>query len=352
MIKKWLIIFVLFAFLPLPVLAAADLSIDAKDVKFSNTKPLANNWNRIYTTVKNIDQPDVRGVVRFYINNKQLGSDQPISVVAGGSATVFMDWTPSEGFYNISIEVVNIDPADGNLSNNRAEIKDFLVDSDTDSDGISNTEDLDDDNDAVSDGVEVINGTNPVKWDTDGDGAGDKEDAFPLDSGRTQAPAEAERVLEAKPETTATSPVIGAPAADNKEFTREELNYEFPALTEANRKIEITLAASRQNWRTWKFEALGAAGITHYLWDWGDGKLSESQEAMHSFPGSGTYKVVLSVSDDNGGVGQAEKTIIIGFWHLANFWFQLLLGFLILSSVGLGVVVGFNLLPQPIQEKK
>lgn len=52
---------------------------------------------------------------------------------------------------------------------------------DTDGDGILDATDTDDDNDGVLDTQEVTAGTDPLKADTDGDGANDKDDAFPLD---------------------------------------------------------------------------------------------------------------------------------------------------------------------------
>ena len=51
---------------------------------------------------------------------------------------------------------------------------------DTDRDGIGNNADDDDDNDNVSDTDETAAGTDPLKRDTDGDGALDGVDAFPL----------------------------------------------------------------------------------------------------------------------------------------------------------------------------
>lgn len=51
---------------------------------------------------------------------------------------------------------------------------------DTDRDGIGNNTDTDDDNDGVSDADESSEGTDPLLRDTDGDGALDGVDAFPL----------------------------------------------------------------------------------------------------------------------------------------------------------------------------
>jgi len=52
---------------------------------------------------------------------------------------------------------------------------------DTDLDGVGNNTDLDDDNDGLSDIDELTLGTDPLNNDTDGDGAIDSVDVFPLD---------------------------------------------------------------------------------------------------------------------------------------------------------------------------
>jgi hypothetical protein len=49
--------------------------------------------------------------------------------------------------------------------------------------------DPDMDNDTVLNGVERLNGTDPFRSDTDGDGTGVGTDAFPLDPTRTTAPS-------------------------------------------------------------------------------------------------------------------------------------------------------------------
>jgi len=52
---------------------------------------------------------------------------------------------------------------------------------DSDWDDIGDNEDLDDDNDGLSDAKEIAMGTNPYYWDTDGDHRGDDWDQMPLD---------------------------------------------------------------------------------------------------------------------------------------------------------------------------
>ena len=54
--------------------------------------------------------------------------------------------------------------------------------SDFDNDGTGDNEDLDDDNDLLTDISEIENGTDPNNVDTDSDGYSDNIDIFPLDA--------------------------------------------------------------------------------------------------------------------------------------------------------------------------
>ncbi len=63
---------------------------------------------------------------------------------------------------------------------------------DTDRDGLVDGIDEDDDNDLLDDLMEVLKGTNPRLWDTDGDGVSDKLDAEPLNNEVTSKEGEQE----------------------------------------------------------------------------------------------------------------------------------------------------------------
>jgi parallel beta-helix repeat protein len=62
-----------------------------------------------------------------------------------------------------------------------SEIASNTVDRDTDGDGTFDLQDIDDDNDGLTDTEEAAIGTDPLVVDTDGDGYNDKEDKYPLD---------------------------------------------------------------------------------------------------------------------------------------------------------------------------
>ena len=384
--KFRLFLIILFSFWPLSVLSAPDLSISELDVRFSDPTPIAEDSVRIYASVHNISDEDARGEVRFFVNNAQIGNTQPLTVVTNERSTVFVDWHPDgEGYYNISAQISNVDPADNNLENNIVEINNFLVDLDTDNDGIFNTKDFDDDNDGVDDGLEFIAGTNPLKADTDGDGAGDKQDEFPLDPLEqhdfdkdgigdnadtdddndgvldvddiapfdASLPGENQQIQEEanKPaesqnnnQTESKAKVNTAPRETvQEEFTIEDIEYTFP--DEASKyTLNVAIAKSRIAWNKWIFAALGVDGDDYqYVWDFGDSKFSKNKEPIHEFSGRGNYNISLTITDSDGSLGKASELVQIGFWHIGNPFLQIILSILGLFIMGLvAVLFGYN----------
>jgi len=72
---------------------------------------------------------------------------------------------------------------------------------DTDGDGISDYADTDIDNDGLYNWEEDAKGSDPAKYDTDGDGYGDKEDDFPTDPIRHEEETEEEVEVKVEEET-------------------------------------------------------------------------------------------------------------------------------------------------------
>lgn len=143
---------------------------------------------KVYATIDNPCDEDVEGTAVFLVDGSFLGS-KPFSVRAGGRiADTWVTWTPrTAGTATIRVEV------NGTLDPSRAGTSafastGFLVEIDTDRDGIPDSLDEDDDNDGLTDAQEKALGTDPKQMDTDHDGVDDKRDAFPLDPNKTQIP--------------------------------------------------------------------------------------------------------------------------------------------------------------------
>lgn len=64
------------------------------------------------------------------------------------------------------------------------------------------------------------------------------------------------------------------------------------------------------------FDAAGSSDsdgvIIMYAWDFGDGTSGAGPQATHDYPTAGSFVVRLAVVDDIGGVGYAERTILVG----------------------------------------
>jgi len=174
--------------------AANDLVLAPGNVSFSTNVVLEGKSVRIYATVTNASQKDLRGVVRFFDEKEEIAGDQPVSVLGSKDDAVFVDWKPKElGDHKIKIVLVPFENPDDNLANNTVE-RTITVLADTDRDGISNAADPDDDNDGClddkdsfpldraecldSDGDRIGNNKDT---DDDNDGVLDEQDAFPLD---------------------------------------------------------------------------------------------------------------------------------------------------------------------------
>src|SRR3989338_3981427 len=154
---------------------SGDISINSKDISYSTANFLEGNPARIYATAENNSTKDLLGLVRFYDNDKQIGADQAISIFAGKSDGVFIDWIPAYGNHKIAVKIFPWQPEIDNPSNNWIVDNIFAV-QDTDHDGIPNATDTDDDGDNVTDTEDAFPLNQQEQYDTDGDNKGNNED--------------------------------------------------------------------------------------------------------------------------------------------------------------------------------
>ena len=155
--------------------AAGDLTLPSENLTFSSQNFIEGRAVKIYATVNNVGNVDALGVVRFYANGNQIGSDQVVSVVSGNTDTVFISWVPSFGGFQIGARVYPWEDQTDDPNNN-ASVAEVFSARDTDHDGIPNNQDEDDDNDGVNDEDDVAPLDPNEHTDTDGDGAGDNAD--------------------------------------------------------------------------------------------------------------------------------------------------------------------------------
>ena len=161
----------ILAFLLLAHSVSANVSLSLTDITFSNEDIVEGQSTRIFARVYNYGTEDIFGLVEF----EGIGEPQIISIRPNTYDDVFVDWTPSNGSYDISINVTTNDVKDKVVK------KDVFVDKDSDNDGIGDSKDNDNDNDGISDDEEVKIGTSTILADSDNDGVDDKDDLFPTD---------------------------------------------------------------------------------------------------------------------------------------------------------------------------
>ncbi len=199
--------------------ATDDIALLAERVSIPATM-LEGKRTRFYATVVSLDHADVKGVIRFFTAGKQLGADQPVSVVAGKEDSVFIDAELAAGTYQVLVRFFPFDAENDNPNNNSVtktvtvigdadrdgkpdetdpdDDNDGVLDSedafplnyketkDTDSDGKGNNADTDDDNDGVSDEKDCSPLDAALFDDSDNDKVCDKEDLFPKDPNETK----------------------------------------------------------------------------------------------------------------------------------------------------------------------
>ncbi len=154
---------------------SGDLSINQQNIRFSSSSFMEGSPVRIYATTTNHSDKDLLGVVRFFDNDAQIGGDQAISLFAGKTDDVFVDWVPYYGSHKIAVKIYPWEPDIDDPNNNWVVTEVFAI-QDTDYDGIPNETDDDDDGDGVSDEEDAYPLNKNEQYDTDGDGVGDNAD--------------------------------------------------------------------------------------------------------------------------------------------------------------------------------
>lgn len=180
--------------------ATGDLSIDPGSIRFSKNTFVEGQKVRIYATSANSTTKDLYGVVKFHDgqSEKQIGTDQPVSIFAGKTDDIFVDWNPNAGNTTIKVELIPFNAEEDIAENNFAN-KIIYVEADFDRDGDPDSTDEDDDNDGVKDNEDAFSKNKNEQKDSDGDSKGnnedtdddndgvlDKDDALPLDPNESQ----------------------------------------------------------------------------------------------------------------------------------------------------------------------
>lgn len=359
-----------------------DLGVTSSGIRFSKNPLVAGQKVRLYATITNHGSYDTTGYVRFYQGSEFIGDTQQVSVVADSYPDeVFVDWVVPYGSFNIRAEIKGQYPLDQNPSNDVALTTLFVPKLDTDGDGSIDEEDVDDDNDGLSDAEEVALGTDPLNPDTDGDGVNDKDDYYPLDPSRSAppvVPAKTPQPIETvtpkaanylqKAETQASSSTVSTVPIDEEGEVSEVLEEirESDISEEEKQELEgrvlnayinkastkALIDVTRVNWRTYEFapEIRGLSGsYLEYRWDFGDGTYSNKPYPRHSYLSPGVYGVSLTITDTQHDITITSDPfeLTISFFNIANYQLWLLL-FLIL----LGLYITLKVLKAIFKEKK
>lgn len=138
-----------------------------KGLWYSEEPVFAGIPTRIYIALRNNTDHDLTGTVRFSDNGIRIGSSE-VSALSGRLVEAWVDWTPTQGVHVISAKVTDATLHKLGGGTESIDITDIVaedtltVEYDTDSDGVGNTQDADDDNDTVSDTDEIARGSDPL----------------------------------------------------------------------------------------------------------------------------------------------------------------------------------------------
>ncbi|MCK5548264.1 MAG: hypothetical protein KAI64_04570, partial [Thermoplasmata archaeon] len=159
-------------------------TIDATDPTIAITSP------------DNDETFDVFDVTIHWTGSDGMTGVDHYEVSVDGGTWVDVGMNTSHDFQDLAegTHTVDVKAVDG-VSNEDVDSVTFTMEPatappDNDGDGIPDVDDIDDDNDKISDKVEGYWGTDPFLKDTDNDGYADNEDYYPLDPNRHSAPTE------------------------------------------------------------------------------------------------------------------------------------------------------------------
>lgn len=361
---KRLALISLLALMPVPFSAyagTADVGFSGSGIYFSQEMLYVGDVVRVYARVRNFGDVDVTGTVGFYMGDTQIENDRPISLPANGfDEEVFVDVTIPAGPFNVAARINDTNPQDSNANNNWAQTvqrqpipdsdHDGVLNSqdncvkvanadqrDTDGDGVGDACDIDDDNDGLTDELEVELGTKPEKRDTDDDGLNDKDDDEPLvptpivPSESVPTPSSVQAPTSA-PLGSSTDATGSSSRSDSSATSESRPRFRvFGQLGEQGDDAEDSVAetvrlspkaiftVTQNSWDAFTFEALQTdVNPVFVQWNFGDGSTSDAAVVQHVFPGSGNYTVQLQVTNQAGQVDEDSVPITISFFHIAN----------------------------------
>ena len=149
---------------------------------FSEQPFFAGEDIRIYAAIQNQSGLDIYGEIIFFGNDVEIGR-KDFNAIDGRLVESWSDWKVIAGEHDFRIELIEVfasrpgeEPEKITLISSSSEKKSQFADFDTDGDRIGNKEDLDDDNDGLTDHEEEGLGTDPLDSDTDNDGLSDNEE--------------------------------------------------------------------------------------------------------------------------------------------------------------------------------
>ncbi len=144
-----------------------------KGIWYSKIPFFAGEDVRIYVAIQNRSGFDIIGKVQFYNFDSLIGQSD-FSVLDGRLAEVWVDWLAVEGQQKISAKITEAEKSEAGKSPEAINLVSYsfpedniFVDIDTDGDKIGNKDDIDDDNDGLTDETEKSLGRDPLVAETE-----------------------------------------------------------------------------------------------------------------------------------------------------------------------------------------